>query len=386
MGKPKYSVTWLHNTPTPNQMEYFHAIGQSPDVRLRVLNCSGKFAARPFKMGEPWLQGENYSFEYKVLNGFHGGLGRHREFYINPGILGEVVRSSRDEIWIVGGYTIPTVQMAMWTLALTRRRWLMVSEPPLKAGLWRDLIRRLLLLPFRINARAVLTYGSRRKAAYFQRFLPAEKIFATAQYQNLGPLLSLPRSADGIGNRPMRFFYAGQIESYSGLDVLIEAFNRLAVNRQDVELEVLGDGSERERLQQLVPDALKSRVTFHGVVERERVPSMFARGDVFVHPNPGQGWGMVVNEAMAAGMPVIGSKNVGAAEELIQDGVNGFLLDDSTDVDAFVKKMGFFADHRDQMPEFIRAARNTGQALDMTKGVDEFLAILDRIFFSSSRN
>jgi glycosyltransferase involved in cell wall biosynthesis len=379
----KYRITWLHNEPSPNQMEFFQELAKSPEVRLRVLTCSAGFARRPFSLGKPWMEGNGYAFTHKVLKGFNFPLGKHREFYINPEIIREVFNSSRDELWIVGGYAIPTVQMAMWALKMRNLKWILVNEAPLVESRFRDLVRNMLLLPVQIGARGVLVYGSGRRAQFYRRFMPEGKVINTAQFQNLSPLMAIAKDPNAFApghQRPLRFFYAGRLEKFSGVDLLIRAFNRLAQERGDVELEILGEGSERPQLQELVQSDLRSKVTFHGAVPREDVPGIFAHGDVFVHPNHKQGWGMVVNEALAAGMPVIASRTVGAAEELLIDGVNGFLLESPNDEDGFFQRMKFFAENRDSLARFVNNSRDTASQISLDKGAREFVAVIEKLF------
>lgn len=376
----KYSLTWVHNEPSPNQMEFFQALAKHPDVRLRVLSFSSTFTRRPFPLGDPWLEEQGYLFDFKVLKGFNVPLGKHRECYVNPGIFREVYASDRNELWLVGGYTVPTIQFAMWALNSRRMPWILVNEPPLRFSRFRDFVRDRLLAPVRRGAVGILSYGSRRRAEFFHRVLPPDRVVATSQYQNLAPLLDIERDAGRWESVPvLRFFYAGRLETYSGVDVVVRCFNRLAESFADVELEILGHGSQREALEAMVSATARPRVTFHGAVPRKDVPGIFARGDVFVHANHRQGWGMVVNEALAAGMPVIASREIGAAEDLIDDGGNGFLLDDPRDEQGFFEKMRYFAEHRTSMPQFIRAARRTADRLSLEHGVEEFLSVIDRL-------
>ena len=68
-------------------------------------------------------------------------------------------------------------------------------------------------------------------------------------------------------------------------------------------------------------------VVFAGFRQVEELPLFYGGAGAFVHPALGEPWGLVINEAMASGLPILSSKNVGAAEELVHDGVNGFIFD-----------------------------------------------------------
>ncbi|MDB4537633.1 glycosyltransferase family 4 protein [Akkermansiaceae bacterium] len=68
-------------------------------------------------------------------------------------------------------------------------------------------------------------------------------------------------------------------------------------------------------------------VYFPGFRQIEELPRFYAQAVCFVHPALEEPWGLVINEAMASGLPILSSNNVGAAEELIDDGINGFTFD-----------------------------------------------------------
>ena len=83
----------------------------------------------------------------------------------------------------------------------------------------------------------------------------------------------------------------------------------------------------------------KSKIVyFPGFRQIEELPRFYAHAGCFVHPALEEPWGLVINEAMACGLPIISSYNVGAAEELIDDGANGFRFDPKNSAD-IVEKM-----------------------------------------------
>jgi len=68
-------------------------------------------------------------------------------------------------------------------------------------------------------------------------------------------------------------------------------------------------------------------VVFAGFRQIEELPFFYRGAGAFIHPAISEPWGLVINEAMASGLPILSSKNVGAAEELVRDGINGFTFD-----------------------------------------------------------
>jgi glycosyltransferase involved in cell wall biosynthesis len=70
-------------------------------------------------------------------------------------------------------------------------------------------------------------------------------------------------------------------------------------------------------------------VYFPGFRQIEELPRFYAHAGCFIHPALEEPWGLVINEAMASGLPILSGDNVGAAEELVDDGVNGWKFDAS---------------------------------------------------------
>lgn len=111
------------------------------------------------------------------------------------------------------------------------------------------------------------------------------------------------------------FLYAGRLDPEKGLDVLLRAFERVPG-----ELVLVGSGTDEARLRKLASD----RVRFTGPVGQDDLVPLYAEADVFVLPSRSEPWGMVLNEAAAAGLPLVATDGVGAAHDLIENGVNGF--------------------------------------------------------------
>jgi glycosyltransferase involved in cell wall biosynthesis len=106
---------------------------------------------------------------------------------------------------------------------------------------------------------------------------------------------------------------------------------RAASAARPIELTFLGDGLLRSSLERRASVAAPGlSVRFAGAVPYDALPAHYAHADVVAFPTLSDEWGLVVNEALAAGVPVLGSLESQAVEELVVDGENGWLLDDCT--------------------------------------------------------
>ena len=93
-------------------------------------------------------------------------------------------------------------------------------------------------------------------------------------------------------------------------------------------LVLLGDGPLKSDLCRLISDLnLNGHVQMPGFVQYPQLPAFYGLAGAFVHASTTEQWGLVVNEAMASGLPVLVSNRCGCAQDLVQDGVNGFTFD-----------------------------------------------------------
>jgi glycosyltransferase involved in cell wall biosynthesis len=134
-----------------------------------------------------------------------------------------------------------------------------------------------------------------------------------------------PAATSQRPHRPMRFLFVGQLIERKGVSELLDAFARL----EDGELYVAGDGP----LQPLVSLAAENgRVRYVGQVDRPALQRLYSESDVLVLPSRYEVWGLVINEALAHGLPVIATRAVGAVDDLVDDR-NGYVTP-TGDVDA----------------------------------------------------
>lgn len=151
------------------------------------------------------------------------------------------------------------------------------------------------------------------------------------------------------------FLASNRFVERKNLGRLIEAYARyvesLPAGEKSWPMVLLGDGELRGKLMALCEDlgaqvfsgdhlenlkrhpqklkipAARGCVVFAGFRQISELPAFYAGAGAFVHPALEEPWGLVINEAMASGLPVLSSRNVGAAEELVVDDVTGYLFD-----------------------------------------------------------
>jgi phosphatidylinositol alpha-1,6-mannosyltransferase len=116
-------------------------------------------------------------------------------------------------------------------------------------------------------------------------------------------------------------------EAYKGIDEVLELLPKLTKETANVAYLVVGDGSDRRRLEEKAKSlGVDKYVVFTGYILESEKPDHYRLADVFVMPGRGEGFGIVYLEALACGVPVVASK-VDASREAVRDGEFGVLVD-----------------------------------------------------------
>ncbi len=211
--------------------------------------------------------------------------------------------------------------------------------------------------------------------------VPPRKIFQIAYTTEVGRFAAVP-----IARRSelaCRLLYVGQLIERKGLAQFLQVLSRWAVLHSDrrIGFEFAGEGPLRGCLQEF---AIPPNVSFSflGNISYRNLPDVYSHADVFVLPTMADTWGVVVNEAMAAGVPVLGSVYAQAVSELVHDGSNGWTF--RPDVpgqmfDALDRALHTPADKLEKMRECARAT-----ALRLTP--DHVASLVDRAITACTRS
>jgi glycosyltransferase involved in cell wall biosynthesis len=129
---------------------------------------------------------------------------------------------------------------------------------------------------------------------------------------------------EALGMPPRFFLYAGRLVREKGIFDLLRAYRALQPElRENVGLVFVGDGPERSALLQHAAATNPGSVHIVGFAQREQLSAYYALADLLVFPTHTDAWGLVVNEGMACGLPVIASQAAGCVADLVENGWNG---------------------------------------------------------------
>jgi glycosyltransferase involved in cell wall biosynthesis len=161
---------------------------------------------------------------------------------------------------------------------------------------------------------------------------------------------------------------------------LVGAFGQFKTTDQDGwRLVLVGDGPERERIRAAIDHwNVQDSVHLAGYLTAPEIAHSMGQADIFVLPSLlGEQWGLVVNEAMAAGLPVIVSRHCGCAADLVEDGVTGLLVDPQRP-DALLEAMRQLAGDKALRAAIAQAGQHHIESYSLNDFAKEALAAADK--------
>jgi glycosyltransferase involved in cell wall biosynthesis len=312
----------ISEIPTPYRLPLYRALAARDDLDLEVVFCA---AAQPDR---PWqIQDALAGVPHRVLRNIPLQLRPNTGgfvYEINPEIFG-VLHDARPDLIVVGGYAVFAEQAAIGFARARGIPYVLHSESHLlkpRSAAVRG-AKRVLLPGIVGGAAAGLAVGSpaaRYLTAYglspgririFPNTIDVARYRADAE--SARARATEIRQAHGL---PERYhLYAGRLIEIKGIRDFLQA--RALLGADAPPAVVVGDGP-------LAPEVANADGVLHlGFQQRDTLVELFALADATVVPSLSESWGVVVNESLACGTPVIASDAVGAAEDLIRPGVNG---------------------------------------------------------------
>jgi len=161
-------------------------------------------------------------------------------------------------------------------------------------------------------------------------------------------------------SKGITLFCSRSWESNYGVDVLAKAFVKVARVNPDVNLLLLGGGSQGTKIRQILMNGgMMERVHFGGQVGQRDLPRWYHMADIYISPSHVDGSSVTLMEALASGLPCLVS-DIAGNKEWVEDGVNGWLFRDG-DVDDLAEKILFAIKSRRSFKKIGAAARQTAE-------------------------
>jgi len=206
---------------------------------------------------------------------------------------------------------------------------------------------------------------------YLQQVLPSNFLTSIFPLSNAIDFFRFySEKSQSFSDGKLRLISVGSLVPKKNQRLLIEIASGLRKNGFDFELLILGDGPERVQLEEeIAVQGLTGLVQLLGNVND--VPFYLHQADVFLHPAIYEPFGLVLLEAMAAGLPVI-SLDGGGNRDILVDGKNGFLIS-SNDPQLFVEKILHLTTHPNQYISMSEFAQSFSKQYDIKNYIDQLI-------------
>ncbi|MDA8218110.1 MAG: glycosyltransferase family 4 protein [Dehalococcoidales bacterium] len=330
-------VVYWNNIPAPYMVERFNAV-----VRRGNIDLEAWFGARRDRDRSWAVDESSWEFPYRYLPRL--GLGQRPLSLPTP-----VLRARRPEL-LVSLYATPSFLIGLrfaWWRGWRTALWVEVTfDSWTQRRRWKEALKRAVfqrvdgIITAGQDGRAFATrYGVPSERVHIARHVVDSRYFATE-----AAVAKSGRDAIRVdlGLSGVVFVYVGRLWWGKGTGPLLRAYARVARQFPDsTSLLLVGDGPEKARIARMSEtDGL--HVKLAGFHQKPDLPRLYASSDVFVFPTLGDPYGLVVDEAMAAGLPVISTTAAGEIRERVVDGVNGYLVPPN-DPEALAAAMRRFA-------------------------------------------
>lgn len=308
-------VLFLTNCPSPYRIKFFNELAKYCDLTVVFEMLQAK------NRDKNWKSQEAFQFKHEFLESCF----QKEEGAFCPEIK-RYIKEFRNDVIIVGGYSTPTGMYSVVYMKLHHIPFILNCDGGMVKS--DSYIKRKMKQFFIGSASAWLSTGT-SCTQYLLHYGADEKRiyqypFASTKESDIGEVTaeqkSMLRQQLGIKEESMILF-VGSFIHRKGIDILLEACWDL----KDTALVLVG-GADIAPFTPKTGTEPQVQIYIEGFKSESDVKRYYQAADVFVLPTREDIWGLVVNEAMAAGLPVITTDKCGAGLELIKDGVNGFIV------------------------------------------------------------
>jgi glycosyltransferase involved in cell wall biosynthesis len=268
-----------------------------------------------------------HEYPFRLL--FRGDYANASNFRRTLTVVSDILKNPSDLVVMPGYHKFEYWAMLFVCIVLRRKRAVFCDSTEFDHSktAWREFAKRV----FFKGCDGFFCYGIRSKEYLMKYGVDASKIIYRYQAAALpheydaAQVLVRYESSRDAGPTQHRFIYVGRLSTEKGLNDLLEAFVRVYATASDVRLDLVGAGPLDAELRARVSELkLGHVVTFLGTKNIDEISQLFVESTALVLPSHSEPWGLVVNESLSYGCPVVVSNVCGCVPDLVIDGVTGY--------------------------------------------------------------
>jgi glycosyltransferase involved in cell wall biosynthesis len=394
MNDRKYKLLILTANPVQYSTPIFRLMAQHPKLDILVTYCSlqgveagldPEFGIEvawdiPLLDGYPWIQMSNQSFK-PALGSFFG--------LINLNVWKQIRTGEFDAVIAYTGYAYASFWIAAVAAKATGTALLFSTDAqdliPRNGSVWKTKLKKL-LLPwiFGLADTVIVSSSGGVKFASSLGVLEQRIVLTPFVVDNewwIAQAKQVNRVAVRqnwqISEDSLVVLFCAKLQPWKRPQDALQAFAK--ANILDSYLVFAGEGPLRSQLEsQAEALGVAERVRFLGFVNQSQLPSVYCSADLLVFPSEHEPFGVVVNEAMLCGCPVVVSDRIGARHDLIQEGKTGFVYPCS-DIAALAEILQKLLGDRELLNTMAAAATKRMESWSPKENVEALVQVLDKI-------
>ncbi|MBK9123567.1 MAG: glycosyltransferase family 4 protein [Chloroflexi bacterium] len=320
-------VAVLTEIISPYRIPLLNRLAEYPDIDLTVI-----FLSETERLREWRVEKEKIRFKYEVLPGrvvtktYQNG-----SLFLNPSIVTAISRGNFETV-VIGGYHHPSYWLALAYCRLRRKTTVLWSESTSRdkrsGSRSREMVKRGLIsvfdryvVPGTAQRSYLEEYGVNPSLVWI-----APNAVDSAHFEQRSVEFAAERNEirGALGLSGVVILFVGRIIDEKGVQDLLRAFQSLVDQGQVATLLIVGGGRDEQKYREYAK-TYSLPVVFAGFQQQEDLPKFYAAADIFVLPTHSDPWGLVINEAMACGLPIIASSAAGAVQDMVHAGENGYV-------------------------------------------------------------
>ena len=329
--------------------------------RIPVFNCVSEMLGNRFKVffmtvttsSRLWeVPLSRIRFDYEIVKGrvlFESLSGEFPRFW-NPNIL-KALHRFRPSVIVLGGYHHLTSYAVWWYAKKSGTKLYLWCESNLNdhrsRPFWVEYLKKAFIrscdgyiVPGKASLTYLKSYGVDDKNIILAPNAIDTELFSTdgsGQNELIEQERALFKKERSLPD--FNLLFVGRLSPEKGFPTVLEVLERLQGSGLNVGLIVLGDGPCRSKYETLAMGKRLKHVLFLGFKQPRELPYYYRLGDLLIMPSTSEPWGLVVNEAMTCGIPVLCSPKVGAAQDLVIEDSTGFQCESVEVYESHIKEL-----------------------------------------------
>jgi glycosyltransferase involved in cell wall biosynthesis len=308
-------VAIINNMPTPYRTDLYNYLCCKYKYEFIVIYSSSNEDNRN------WSNDININYKHRILKSQTIKINKKNDnkyIHIPINIISTLNDLNPDIV--IGHEYNPTVYLAYKWAKRKKKKFISWSDGTLNSEKNINWIQNKIRTMICRNASSFIASSTKTKEAQISYGADEKKVFISFLTVDINKYL-VKKLEYGYFN----LLFVGRLIKGKGIDLLFNALKEINTNFC---LSIVGSGPEEDELKKLTYDLnIADKVKFCGYKNQEEIIEQYKKADIFILPTREDCFGLVITEAMCAGLPIICSKYADGAFDLIDEGKNGFIID-----------------------------------------------------------